>query len=90
MNEEQDVIVEAETTTDPSSEENEQDSSVSEDVKPQESDGKDYKTIAENLSKALKEEREKNKQPQPTPAPQAQPQVQDDETVKRFLATLSL
>lgn len=62
----------------------EQESSVTEDVQKTESDGKDYKTIAENLSKALREERAKNKAPQTTP--QSQPQ-NEDETYRRFLQT---
>jgi hypothetical protein len=81
-----DVNEEVETSADSSTEENEQPTDVREDVNTPEGDGKDYKTIAENLSKALREERAKNKK-QESVKPAESPQEPQDETVKRFLRT---
>jgi hypothetical protein len=85
MTKENDVKVE-DTTTTPSVENNGQPENDSEVVNTPQGDGKDYKTIAENLSKALREEREKNKKKQEPVEPVEVPQTQDD-TVKRFLRT---
>ena len=75
----------AEPVVEPSATEPQQPVVGSEPVETPTGDGKDYKTIAENLSKALREEREKHKI---EPVTQPQPVVpSEDETVKRFLAT---
>lgn len=77
---------EAETVIDPSSIENEQDEINSEVVKPQESDGKDYKKLYENVKTALQAERQKRKEVQPVQAEVVtQPQEQTDEAYNRFL-----
>lgn len=52
-------------------------------------DGKNYKAIAEQLSKDIKEKNRKIQElkAQPTQEPVVQPVISEDETVKRFLAT---
>lgn len=68
--------------------ETEQESTDSEVVENTESDVKDYKTQAENLTKALRAEREKNKRLRETvekPAPA--PVTTEDPAVQRFLKT---
>lgn len=79
---------EAETVIDPSSIENEQDESNSEVVKPQESDGKDYKKLYENVKTALQAERQKRKEVPAVSVEKAamqEPQEQTDEAYNRFL-----
>lgn len=79
---------EAETVIDPSSIENEQDEINSEVVKPQESDGKDYKKLYENVKTALQAERQKRKEVPAVSVEKAamqEPQEQTDEAYNRFL-----
>lgn len=87
--EEEEVVVNEESAVPLNSTDSEQEQEpiVSEDVKPQDSDGKDYKSIAENLSKALREERAKNKIETPHQQVVPTPAVSEDDTVRRFLQT---
>ena len=86
-NEEQVVNTVSQTTEESTATEQEQETTVSEDVNTQESDGKDYKSLYENARKALKIEREK-RHTQETVQPDFQEeQTNDDDGVKRFLQT---
>jgi hypothetical protein len=89
MNEEMDVTSVGAETTSESTENNEQVSSDSEVVNTQETGGKDYKAIAEQLSKDIKE---KNRKIQELKSKQSEvravePEMSDDETVRRFVQT---
>jgi len=79
--------VEAETTTLP--EENNEQTEEQAEAISQPVDGKDYKAIAEQLSRDIKEKNRKIQElkSQQSVAQVAQPVLSEDETVKRFLAT---
>ena len=92
MTEEKGVVeetptIEAETVAVPT-ETNEQTEQPVEGVTPP-VDGKDYKAIAEQLSKDIKEKNRKIQELKSTPVPTApvQPVISEDETVRRFLQT---
>lgn len=74
--------VEAETTTE-STEENKQTEKPAEGVTPP-VDGKDYKAIAEQLSRDIKEKNRKIQELKGQPQKEA---ITEDETVKRFIET---
>ena len=79
---------EAETSPESSTEENEQDTTVSEDAKTQESDGKDFETKYQESLIALRKERQRRRDAEAGNSQPVQrdyaPEEQDD-TVKRFL-----
>lgn len=62
MNDEKDVMVEAQATPESSPETKEQEATDSEVVKTPASDGKDYQALYENAREALRQEREKRRE----------------------------